>query len=494
MPCVSLTPSASGSPRPCSSATRTRSTACCCGPRIWPSSWASRPGCGCRTSRTPSSRASPGTSPASPTATAPITSCATWPSRRWSRTVTPRSRCARRCGACATSNARSCSNGGRRAPPPPPPPARRGPRPPPAAAGPGGPPAPRGAGGGGGPGPGGAAGRGGAGARRAAGERRRPPGHARRPGGGAAGGPDGRAARGRGGRAGNTPWCGGAGRGRGGSRQARRGGGGGGGRASRRRGAGLLGGGGGEPQRPPGGGAVVLDYCAAVRGILNDDQGGPLDPPGLRMAEALGEVRASLQRNLELQRPGSAHGQLQRLAGCIDRGLQQVQAEQQQVKEQVQELRRVAATLEEGNGTRRQRQHRYEQLQQEYEQKGGTFYGHLAGLMLGWLAGLFVKVRAGKGEELPPDNLDLERWFRRPKGHERRIHGRRHAGVRIVQEGPTLRLTLDAHEAHPGPFTAEELLPYRHAEEPPDQQEALHRRKVMRKARSKKNDNPCSKS
>src|SRR3954452_10611469 len=29
--------------------------------------------------------------------------------------------------------------------------------------------------------------------------------------------------------------------------------------------------------------SVVLDYCAAVRGILNDDQGGPLEPPGLRM-------------------------------------------------------------------------------------------------------------------------------------------------------------------------------------------------------------------
>jgi hypothetical protein len=30
---------------------------------------------------------------------------------------------------------------------------------------------------------------------------------------------------------------------------------------------------------------VALDYCAAVRGILHDDQGGPLHPPGLRMAE-----------------------------------------------------------------------------------------------------------------------------------------------------------------------------------------------------------------
>src|SRR4051794_29967973 len=49
---------------------------------------------------------------------------------------------------------------------------------------------------------------------------------------------------------------------------------------------------------------VVLDYCSAVRGILNDDQGGPLHPPGLRMAEALGEVRRSLGRNLEAKKGG----------------------------------------------------------------------------------------------------------------------------------------------------------------------------------------------
>jgi hypothetical protein len=43
-------------------------------------------------------------------------------------------------------------------------------------------------------------------------------------------------------------------------------------------------------------GQAVLDYCATVRGILNDDQGGPLRPPGVRMAEALHEVRDSIQR------------------------------------------------------------------------------------------------------------------------------------------------------------------------------------------------------
>ena len=52
-------------------------------------------------------------------------------------------------------------------------------------------------------------------------------------------------------------------------------------------------------------GSVVLDYCATVRGILNDDQGGPCHPPGLRMAEALEEVRESLQRNLDEKKGGS---------------------------------------------------------------------------------------------------------------------------------------------------------------------------------------------
>ena len=52
-------------------------------------------------------------------------------------------------------------------------------------------------------------------------------------------------------------------------------------------------------------GGVVLDYCAAVRGILNDDQGGPLHPPGLRMAEALNEVHESIQRNLDAKKGGS---------------------------------------------------------------------------------------------------------------------------------------------------------------------------------------------
>ncbi len=51
-------------------------------------------------------------------------------------------------------------------------------------------------------------------------------------------------------------------------------------------------------------GEVVIGYCAAVRGILNDSQGGPLRPPGLRMSEALQDVRDSLDRNLQAQKGG----------------------------------------------------------------------------------------------------------------------------------------------------------------------------------------------
>jgi hypothetical protein len=77
--------------------------------------------------------------------------------------------------------------------------------------------------------------------------------------------------------------------------------------------------------------------------------------------------------------------------------------------------------------------------------------------------GVFV---GGETADFPEDNLDLERWFKRPKGHERRMHGRRHAGVRLVQQGPTLMLALDAHVHHSARFTVEDLEPYRHSRVP----------------------------
>src|SRR3954454_8100472 len=104
---------------------------------------------------------------------------------------------------------------------------------------------------------------------------------------------------------------------------------------------------------------TIYDSCktpeSLVRGILNDDQGGPLHPPGLRMAEALAEVRTSLGRDPALNKPGPAHGQLGRLAGCIDRGLAEAKSRQEQIREQVKEIREVATTLDVQTGTLKER-------------------------------------------------------------------------------------------------------------------------------------------
>lgn len=129
------------------------------------------------------------------------------------------------------------------------------------------------------------------------------------------------------------------------------------------------------------------------------------------------------------------------------------------------------------------RRERFEQLSARFEQGEDSIHQTMGRVMSSFVGGLFVG--EGKFEEIR-DNLDLERWFRLPKSHQRRIHGRRHAGVRIVQEGPTLVHALDAHVTHPEPFSAAELLPYRNASEPLSQQQAMKRRKIMRKARSKK--------
>ena len=59
-----------------------------------------------------------------------------------------------------------------------------------------------------------------------------------------------------------------------------------------------------EPEVEDEAGEVVLGYCAAVRGILNDSQGGPLHPPGVRMSEALQEVRDALEHNLGAKKGG----------------------------------------------------------------------------------------------------------------------------------------------------------------------------------------------
>jgi hypothetical protein len=171
------------------------------------------------------------------------------------------------------------------------------------------------------------------------------------------------------------------------------------------------------------------------------------------------------------------------LAGCIQGGLDEVKEQQETIREYVAVIAEVAATLEPGTADVTERQEQFEAWIDRFEATEDPIRHGMATVMLSFLAGLFVGEEEYEGVR---DNLDLERWFRLPKSHERRIHGRRHAGVRIVVEGPTLVPALDAHAAHPGPFTGDDLLAYRTAREPPCQTEARDRRTIMRKARSQK--------
>jgi hypothetical protein len=111
-------------------------------------------------------------------------------------------------------------------------------------------------------------------------------------------------------------------------------------------------------------------------------------------------------------------------------GLDLVKPQQEALGDHVETIQEVAATPDPARGQSASRQLDFEAIRSRLEGDGDPVHGHMAQLMHSFGPGLF----AG-GDDLAsvPDNLDLERWFRLAKGHERRIHGHRHAGVRIVQ-------------------------------------------------------------
>jgi len=171
------------------------------------------------------------------------------------------------------------------------------------------------------------------------------------------------------------------------------------------------------------------------------------------------------------------------LAACIERGLKQVEDDLCTIRGHVETVRFIQATLEPTLAPCVLREQQFERLGDQLRFSDDPIQQHMGKVMASFQPGLFV---GGDDADQPRDNLDLERWFRQPKGHERRIHGHKHAGVRIVQEGPTLVHALDVHLHHPDPLTSDDLLPYLHAQPPASQQQAIVRRKIMRRARSEK--------
>jgi hypothetical protein len=237
-------------------------------------------------------------------------------------------------------------------------------------------------------------------------------------------------------------------------------------------------------------GNVVLDYCSVVRGILNDGHGGPSRPAGLRMLEALGDVQASLTRVASSRKGEPALDLLARLKGFIDRGVADQVDSFRRVRKYTREVRQVMHLLANKDSLplAKRRLLFAAKVNGCQLRANDKVYAHFAKVMVSFRPGLFVGANL---RAYPRDNLDLERWFRCPKSHERRIHGHRHAGIRIVRDGPTLVPTLDAHASHAGVFRREDLFPFRFATPPESQLESQQRHTIMRKSRSKKNDASC---
>ena len=240
-------------------------------------------------------------------------------------------------------------------------------------------------------------------------------------------------------------------------------------------------------------GNVVLDYWSVVRGILNDNHGGPYNPPGMRMLDALADVQQSLERIASSTKVGPAFTLLHRLHGFINRGVASQRQAFAQVRKYTEHVRQVMDLMNAVNGQRvADKEPRFTVKIDEFERlPSDKVYSHFAKVMASFQVGLFAGAEIASSLH---DNLDLERWFRLPKSHERRIHGHHHAGIRIVREGPTLIPTLDAHANHPGAFTRADLSPFEAANAPPSQLDSQQRHRIMRKSHSQKNDESCLKN
>jgi hypothetical protein len=233
--------------------------------------------------------------------------------------------------------------------------------------------------------------------------------------------------------------------------------------------------------------SVILDYCTIVKGVLNDNKGRPLNPSGLRMYEGLQEIYDSLAQNLLQEGEARIDAHLEKLQACIENGMYVYEKSKSKILGLLEVVTRADKLLSPDEGPSEKRQNSFHLLGLRLKKKSSK-YKEMGKLMLSFEDGLFA---GGDTLDLPLDNLDLERWFKKPKGHQRRITGRKHAGTTIVYEGPTLIPTLDAHLTQDRPLGAADLLSFIDAQPPKSQVEGLKRRKLMSQASSKKKDPQC---
>ena len=113
---------------------------------------------------------------------------------------------------------------------------------------------------------------------------------------------------------------------------------------------------------------------------------------------------------------------MKRLVGCIDRGLAVARDALEHVGLYARDLQAIDGLLRPSDtASGEEREARFISLQQAWQASTDAVEQHFAKMMSSFEPGLFV---GGEVADFPADNVDLERWFKGPKGHERRIHGR----------------------------------------------------------------------
>ena len=78
------------------------------------------------------------------------------------------------------------------------------------------------------------------------------------------------------------------------------------------------------------------------------------------------------------------------MAGCIDRGLDEVQAEQETIRGYVKDIEEVAATLKPEGQTCAARQEKFEELIERFERTQEPIHQQMVQVMTSFVAGLFV--------------------------------------------------------------------------------------------------------
>ena len=197
-----------------------------------------------------------------------------------------------------------------------------------------------------------------------------------------------------------------------------------------------------------------------------------LDGTGLAAAESGGEKRG----------PGEQH--LKRRAGCIDPGLNAVAADQEQIRTRAAEVRRVADTPDPADGTSVERRERFATVRAELGSSTDPVGVRMAVVIAAFVGGGCSWVRRW-------GTCLRTTWIWRGGSGCRRVTNGGLMDIVIRACGLSGRVRRwcwcwTRTKRPPDAFTAGELVGYRDAEVPRSEQEALRRRKVMRKARYKK--------